>query len=451
MSLMMISPIDGRYAKKCDVLRNYFSEFALIKYRIIVEIRWFLFLSKEPLIKELPKLDKNVHQYLESIVKNFSEKDAARIKKIEEITNHDLKAIEYFLKEKFDQNKILKSYKEFLHFGCTSDDINNIAYALMIQSARDQVFLSLMNELIQTLEKKAKNYADIPMLARTHGQSATPTTLGKEIKNMVKRLSRQKTQIFGINISAKFNGSTGNFNALYTAYPDVDWLKMSRKFIESFGLDWTSHTTQIEPHDWIAELSHALIRWNTILIGACRDFWTYISLGYFNQMTKKDEVGSSTMPHKINPIDFENAEGHLGLANALFDHFANKLPISRLQRDLSDSTVLRNIGVAFSHALLAYQSFEKGLSQIKPNLDLIKNDVSNHLELLAEPIQTIMRKYGIENSYEQLKAISRGKTITQKILHSFIDSLEIPQKEKETLKNLTPENYLGLARQLAKY
>jgi adenylosuccinate lyase len=447
---MMISPVDGRYAKKCDSLRLYFSEFALIKYRVIVEIRWFLFLSEEPLIKELPKLDKKTAQYLESIIKNFSEKDALRIKTIEKKTNHDVKAVEYFLKEKFNASDALKPHQEFLHFCCTSEDINNIAYALMTQSARDQIFLPIIDELIQRLETKALAYANIPMLARTHGQPASPTALGKEIKNIAMRLSRQKTQIFGVNISAKINGATGDFNAHHVAYPDIDWSRFSREFIESFHLTWDSHTTQIEPHDWIAELSHAMMRFNTVLLDACRDIWTYISLGYFNQKIKESEIGSSTMPHKINPIDFENAEGNLGLANALFDHFANKLPISRLQRDLSDSTVLRNIGVAFSHALLAYQSFEKGFEKLEPNLNAIKNDLENHWELLAEPIQTIMRKYGIENAYEILKSFSRGKTITQKSLHELIDSLSIPKTEKTKLKKLTPENYLGLSTLLAK-
>ncbi|MBN1684806.1 MAG: adenylosuccinate lyase [Gammaproteobacteria bacterium] len=451
--LSAISPIDGRYGDVLKDLRRFFSECSLIKYRLLVEIRWLQFLANLSDIKELPKLDAKTNQFLDNWIQHFSINEAKKIKAIEKTTHHDVKAVEYFLKEVLQKNTQDRSRPvptEFVHFACTSEDINNTAYALILNDFRKDILLKNISSLIALIQKLAKQFAQISMLSRTHGQPATPTTLGKEFANFVHRLNRQKEQIEAIHIMAKFNGAVGNYNAHVAAYPNIAWDKINQKFIERLGLNFSSHTTQIAPHDDIAELSHAMMRFNTILIDFCRDIWGYISLNYFDQKVDKKTVGSSTMPHKINPIHFENAEGNLGLSNALFQHFANKLPISRFQRDLSDSTVLRNVGVAFAHSILSYQSIEKGLNQLTPNLECISKDLNDHWEILAEPIQTVMRKHGIEQAYEKLKTFTRGKKITQQMLHQFIDQLDLPKPVKLELKNLTPKNYLGLAVQLSK-
>jgi len=449
-NLTAISPIDGRYGHQLKHLRPFFSEFALIKYRLMVKIRWLQMLANHSKIKECPKLDRKTNQLLENLIRDFSEKDAQKIKLIEKTTHHDVKSVEYFLKE-FLQNhtdKTCPTQIEFIHFACTSEDINNVAYALMLSYFRKNVLLDNIGQLISLIKKLSKQFSKIPMLARTHGQPATPTTTGKEFANFVARLERQAKQIDTIQITAKFNGAVGNYNAHMAAYPKINWPKTNQKFIESFDLHFNTHTTQIEPHDYIAELSHAMMRFNTILIDFCRDIWGYISLDYFKQTVDKQTVGSSTMPHKINPINFENAEGNLGLSNALFQHFANKLPISRWQRDLSDSTVLRNLGVAFAHSILSYQSIENGLNKLTIHTNQISKELDTHWEILAEPIQTVMRKCGIKNPYEKLKSLTRGKKITQKSLHEFIDTLDLPKAEKDRLKKITPGNYLGLAKKL---
>jgi adenylosuccinate lyase len=446
--LNSISPIDGRYANKLLDLQPIFSEFGLMRYRLLVEIKWLETLAGLKKTKEIKRLSIKSKQTLEKIIDNFSNEEAIKIKAIEKTTNHDIKALEYYLKAKIAANPELKKIAEFTHFGCTSDDINNLAHGLMIQAARKKILVPKINEIITLLENVAKKLAATPMLARTHGQPATPTTMGKELINFAHRLKRQQKQLKTIKLMGKFNGATGNYNALLAAYPNIDWIKTGKEFVENLGLSWNSHTTQIEPHDYIAELSHAFMRLNTILIDFCRDIWHYIALNYFKQKLIKQEIGSSTMPHKINPIDFENAEGNLGIANTLFQHFANKLPISRLQRDLSDSTVLRNIGVAFAHSLLAYQSLIKGINKLEANKILMQQELAQHWELLAEPIQMVMRKYEIEKPYEKLKSLTRGKKITKKKIHQFIDKLKIPATEKTKLKKLTPLNYLGKAKEL---
>ncbi len=448
--LTAISPLDGRYADKLSSINYLCSEAGLMALRLIVEVRWFQMLSFQPEITEVPALDETTHQYLEQLIDNFSPEDAARIKNIEAKTNHDVKAVEYLLKEKFAAHPELNSLSEFIHFGCTSADINNLAYALMLTELRNDYCLPNMEQVIDKLRDLAKHGAKTPMLSRTHGQPATPTTLGKELANFVYRLERTLTQLRSVPLLAKFNGAVGNFNAHLAAYPEVDWEKISKNFIENFELTYNPYTSQIEPHDSIAELCHTLMRFNTILIDLCRDIWSYISLEYFQLKQKEGEVGSSTMPHKVNPIDFENAEGNLGLANSLLDHFANKLPISRWQRDLTDSTVMRNLGTAFGYSMLAFSSLNKGLSKLQINHDLIEAELSKHWELLAEPIQTVMRRYGIANPYEQLKALTRGKKINEKAIKRFIKDLDIPQDAKERLEVLTPTNYLGLAVKLAK-
>ena len=441
MHTQNISPLDGRYKEQLIDLRNIFSEFNLMRTRLRVEIEW---------LKTIKKISKPAQKFLDGLVNNFNDKEIKQIKKFERETNHDVKAVEYFLRAKIAKHKELSKYSEFIHFGCTSEDINNLAYALMIKSAHEQVLLPIMLELINKLTALAKQNASVPMLARTHGQPATPTTVGKEFANFVVRFKRQYNQLKKAEIMGKMNGAVGNFNAHYAAYPEINWLKLSRNFVTELGLTWNSHTTQIEPHDYIAELCDIMARFNTILIGLDRDIWGYISLNYFKQKIKANEVGSSTMPHKVNPIDFENSEGNLGIANALYKHFAEKLPISRWQRDLTDSTVLRNIGVAFAHSILAYKSTLKGLNKLEINRELLSYDLQQHPEVLAEALQTMMRRYGIEKPYEQLKTLTRGQKITQEILRNFINELPLPTAAKKQFSQLTPSDYLGIATKLAR-
>lgn len=445
-----LSPIDGRYAEQTAELKPIFSEFGLMRYRLLIEIKWLLKLASEPQIKDIKPLSKKAQKFLINLFDNFNDNDAKQVKLIEQKTNHDVKSIEYFLKEKIKKHTELSRYSEFLHFALTSEDINNLAYALMIQEARTQCLLPAMHILIQHLSMMANNYADIPMLSHTHGQPATPTTVGKELANFVVRLDHQYREFSHILIQGKFNGTVGNFNAHFVAFPEVDWENICQDFVEDFGLTFNTYTTQIEPHDYIAELCHALIRFNNILLGLNRDIWNYIALNYFTQKSKKTEIGSSTMPHKINPIDFENSEGNLGLANVLMEHFANKLTISRWQRDLSDSTVMRNIGVTFAHSLLAYQSTFKGLNKLAVNTEFLEHELEQHYEVLAEAIQTVMRRYSIDKPYEKLKALTRGKKIDTAKLVAFIDELALPNNVKLRLKQLTPKNYLGIAVKLAK-
>ncbi len=449
-TLTAISPLEGRYQEKLDDLRPTFSEYGLIRFRVIVEIRWLQTLAEHASLPELPPFSQHANMLLNSIIDNFSEQDAVRIKHIENVTNHDVKAVEYFLKERMEGNTELAAISEFIHFGCTSEDINNLAYALMLSTARKQHILPLLDELLSLLKKLAHDYADAPMLSRTHGQPATPTTAGKEIANIIARLHRQIEQISSTPLLGKINGASGNYNAMVIAYPETDWQKISKNFVCQLGLLWNPYTTQIEPHDYMAEFFSVITRVNTILIDFNRDIWAYISLGYFKQKSVSSEVGSSTMPHKINPIDFENSEGNLGIANALLEHMAMKLPISRWQRDLSDSTVLRNIGVAISHAVLAYQSTCRGLNKISLDESIIAADLDNHWEVLAEAVQTVMRRYGIERPYEKLKTFTRGQKITKVLLHEFISELALEDTIKQTLLKLTPSNYLGYANDLAK-
>lgn len=450
LSLTAISPLEGRYFEKVNDLRPIFSEYGLMKCRVKVEIRWLQILAEYAALPEVPTLSKKANQILDDIITNFSEKDALRIKQIESVTNHDVKAVEYFIKEHISGNAELAAISEFIHFGCTSEDINNLAYALMLQTARTQCILPALDELTLALKHLAHTYADIAMLSRTHGQPATPTTVGKEIANIVARLQRQMEQIINTPLLGKLNGASGNYNALVAAYPETDWQMLSKNFVTSLGLVWNPYTTQIEPHDFIAEFFMVVARVNTILIGFNRDMWGYISLNYFKLKSISHEVGSSTMPHKINPIDFENSEGNLGIANALFEHMAAKLPISRWQRDLTDSTVLRNMGVAIAHSILAYQATCKGLSKLAVNNEAILADLDNHWEVLAEAVQTIMRRYGIEQPYEKLKTFTRGQHITQELLHKFIAELTLPEQVKQDLYKMTPATYLGYAPNLAK-
>jgi adenylosuccinate lyase len=443
-TLTAVSPIDGRYQDKVTELQPICSEYGLLYYRVIVEIKWLLALAANPNIKEL-KLSNNAIGFLNQIISEFNEQDAKRIKTIEKKTNHDVKAVEYFLREKIKHHPELNKISEFIHFGCTSEDINNLAYGLMLKNLRNQHLKPIINKLLKTLAKMAYKFAQAAMLSRTHGQPASPTTMGKELANFVARLQRQIEQILTIPIMGKFNGAVGNYNAHIVAYPDINWPVFAKKFVKSLGLSWNPYTTQIEPHDAMAELFMAVSRFNTILIDFSRDIWGYIALGYFKQKLIGTEVGSSVMPHKVNPIDFENAEGNLGIANALFNHFAAKLPISRWQRDLTDSTTLRNIGVAFAHSLIAYKSLLRGIDKLAINKSRLQEDLAQNWEVLAEAIQTVMRRYNIKNSYEKLKQLTRGKKIDQKMLHTFIDHLDLPEKIKKQLKNLTPENYLGNA------
>jgi adenylosuccinate lyase len=444
-SLTAISPIDGRYASKTSVLRSVFSEFGLIRYRLLVEIRWLQFLSACPPLTEIPPLSTSAQTLLNNLIEHFSVTAAQRIKDIERITNHDVKAVEYFIKEKIADNPELTAVKEFIHFACTSEDINNLAYALMLRQARDQIVLPQIDTLLATLTAWAQRDADIPILARTHGQPASPTTIGKEIANVAYRLHRQRQYISSVLLMGKFNGAVGNYNAHLAAYPHIEWEKWAQQFVTQLGLTWNPYTTQIEPHDYIAELCDALARFNTILIDFCRDIWGYIALGYFKQKTVESEVGSSTMPHKVNPIDFENAEGNLGIANALLNHLAAKLPISRWQRDLTDSTVLRNLGVAIAHLLIAYEACSKGIHKLEVNHPRVEADINNAWEVLAEPIQTVMRRYKIDDAYEKLKALTRGQDIDQTTLQTFITTLPIPDSEKTRLLCLTPASYTGNA------
>ncbi len=449
-TLRALSPADGRYADKVGKLRDIFSEYGLIRFRVLVEVRWLQRLADDPEIQELGPLSSVMKDVLNKIVDGFSLDDAERVKAIEATTNHDVKAVEYFIREKLGDGPETQPLKDFLHFGCTSEDINNLSYALMLRSARSDVLLPVMRELRNRLKNLAREHADVPMLSRTHGQTASPTTLGKEFANVVARLDRAEKQLAGVAILGKFNGAVGNYNAHVIAYPELDWRRISHGFVESLGLEPNPYTTQIEPHDWTAEYCHVLSRYNTILIDFARDVWGYISLGYFKQKVAADEVGSSTMPHKVNPIDFENAEGNLGMANALLDHFAGKLPISRWQRDLTDSTVQRNLGVAAGYLVIALQSLLKGVGKLQIDSDAIHADVAAAWEVLAEAVQTVMRRYGIENPYEKLKALTRGRAVTKDVILEFIGTLEIPESEKQRLLELTPEAYVGLAAQQAR-
>jgi len=446
--LLALSPIDGRYADKVEPLRDSLSEFGLIRFRVLVEVRWLQCLADDAAIPELGPFDTVLKEHLNRIVDRFSSDDAQRVKAIEATTNHDVKAVEYFLREKLGDGSGLGALDDFIHFGCTSEDVNNLAYALMLRHARDDVIVPRMREIQAKLQAMAADYAALPMLSRTHGQTASPTTLGKELANVVARLQRARQAISDVAIRGKFNGAVGNFNAHLAAYPDGDWPALSERFVTSLGLEPNAMTTQIEPHDWTAEYMHAVARYDTILIDLCRDLWAYISLGYFTQRTVANEVGSSTMPHKVNPIDFENAEGNLGLANALLGHFAEKLPISRWQRDLTDSTVQRNVGTALGHVLIALQSLAKGLGKLEANRAVIAADIDDAWEVLGEAVQTVMRRYSIPEPYEKLKALTRGKAVTRELLHAFISELDIPQAAKNRLLELTPAGYVGYAESL---
>ncbi len=444
-ALTAVSPVDGRYGDKSQALREYFSEFGLLKYRVTVEVRWLQMLSQQPQITEVPSFSAASMTLLDNIVSSFDVTHAMRIKEIERTTNHDVKAVEYFLKEQVEHNSELQAVNEFIHFACTSEDINNLSHGLMLKEAREQVLLPYCDKIIAELTRLAKEYQNIPMMARTHGQPASPTTMGKEMANVMYRLQRQREQIANVDILGKINGAVGNYNAHLSAYPELDWQTMASEFVKSLGLQWNPFTTQIEPHDYIAELFDAIARFNTILIDFDRDVWGYIALGHFKQRTIAGEIGSSTMPHKVNPIDFENSEGNLGLANALFGHLAAKLPISRWQRDLTDSTVLRNLGVGLGYSLIAYQATLKGISKLQVNEQSLLDELNDNWELLAEPIQTVMRRYGIEKPYEKLKELTRGKKVNQQIIAEFIDGLELPDEAKAQLKSLTPANYIGNA------
>ncbi|GAB1231735.1 adenylosuccinate lyase [Ferrigenium sp. UT5] len=450
-ALTALSPLDGRYHQKVATLRPHFSEFGLIRYRLRVEIEWLKALSAEPAIVELPPFSVATIAWLDQLAAEFSEADAEQIKTIECRTNHDVKAIEYWLREKLEENDETKDALEFIHFACTSEDINNLSHALMLRHARDEVMLPTLRVIIDKLQDLAHAHASLPLLCRTHGQTATPSTLGKEMANVVYRLRRAHARIAGVEIMGKINGAVGNYNAHLSAYPDVDWEGFAKRFVEARGLAFNPYTIQIEPHDCMAELYDAYARANTILIDLNRDLWGYISLGYFKQRVVAGEVGSSTMPHKVNPIDFENAEGNLGLANALLKHLSEKLPISRWQRDLTDSTVLRNMGVALGYTLLAYESCVKGLNKLEANPQKLAEDLDHSWEVLAEPIQTVMRRYNIENAYDKLKELTRGKGgINRESLAAFIHTLAIPESEKLRLQALRPETYIGKAAELAK-
>lgn len=447
--LQTISPIDGRYLDKSSHLRQYFSESALMRYRVLVEIKWLVFLSQNRDLNQVPSLSKDLKDQLEDIIGQFSIEDAKMIKSIEKKTNHDVKAIEYFLQEKLNKLSGGKDLIPFIHFACTSEDINNISYALMIKDACESQFEEL-KELTDALRKYSYQWAEDAMLSRTHGQAASPTTMGKEIANYVSRFDQQIITLKDVEFRAKMNGAVGNFNAHQIAYPGIHWVDLSSQFIESLGLTNNPYTTQIEPHDWMAELFHSLIRINNISLDLSKDIWTYISLGYFKQTVKSSEVGSSTMPHKVNPIDFENAEGNFGLANSILNHLASKLTISRLQRDLSDSTAQRNIGSAFAYISIANQSLLKGLGKINIDKEIINRDLLSNLEVLAEAIQTVLRREQIEDAYEHLKELTRGRTLDEDSLLSFIESLDIGESVKEELKNISPKSYIGLATKLAK-
>jgi adenylosuccinate lyase len=449
-ALTALSPLDGRYASKVETLRPIFSEFGLMHRRVHVEIEWLLALAADPGIVELPAFTADQVARLKGISGDFSVDDGARIKTIEATTNHDVKAVEYFIKERIGNDASLAQAKEFVHFACTSEDINNLSYALMLRDARDQVLLPALDGIIAQLRDLAHANAGLPMLSRTHGQTASPSTLGKELANVVARLERQRKQLAAVDVPGKINGAVGNYNAHAITYPELDWRGFSQRFVESLGLDYNAYTTQIEPHDGVAEYCDVVRRANIILIDLARDIWGYISLGYFKQALKAGEVGSSTMPHKVNPIDFENAEGNFGLANALLGHFAEKLPISRWQRDLTDSTVLRALGTAFGHTMVALESLKKGLGKLTVNADRLGADLDASWEVLAEAVQTVMRRYGLPEPYEQLKALTRGQGITKDSMRTFITGLDLPADAKQRLLELTPGGYIGLAESLAK-
>jgi len=449
-ALTALSPLDGRYAAKVEPLRAHFSEYGLIRNRIRVEVEWLKALAAAPEIAEVPAFSAATRAELDLVVSGFAVTDADAVKKIEATTNHDVKAVEYWLKERFKDNAEVMKVSEFIHFGCTSEDINNTSHALMLNDARAEILLPGLDRVIERFRALAHDLAELPMLARTHGQPATPTTLGKEMANIAARLIRARARIVDVAMLAKFNGAVGNYNAHLAAYPELDWEAFARRFIESLGLAFNPYTIQIEPHDAMAELFDALARVNTILIDADRDIWQYISMGYFKQKTKAGEIGSSTMPHKVNPIDFENSEGNLGIANSILRHLSEKLPISRLQRDLTDSTVLRNMGVAFGYVVLAYDSTLRGLNKLEANPARLAEDLDNCWEVLAEPVQTVMRRYGIANPYEQLKELTRGKGIEPAALRAFIGGLAIPDADKQRLLQMTPGSYIGKAIELAK-
>ena len=449
-NLTAVSPIDGRYGNKTDSLRPIFSEYGLIRHRVLVEVRWLQHLANNDDIAEVPAFSKHANKILDEIVEKFCEDDAQRVKNIETTTNHDVKAVEYFLKEKIAGNDELENVSEFIHFACTSEDINNLSYALMLREARNQVLLPMMDDVIGSVKDMAHNYAEVSMLSHTHGQPASPSTIGKEMANVVYRFKRQREQIAAVPMLGKINGAVGNYNAHLSAYPELDWPVIAKTFIEGLGLEWNPYTIQIEPHDYIAEFFDALARFNTILIDFDRDIWSYISMGYFKQKTIKGEVGSSTMPHKVNPIDFENSEGNLGIANAIFNHLAAKLPISRLQRDLTDSTVLRNLGVGIAHSVIAYSSTLRGIRKLEVNEQRTAEFLENNWEVLAEPIQTVMRRYGIEKPYEKLKELTRGHRIDAEGIREFVSKLDIPDKAKQELMDMTPASYIGNAIEQAK-
>ena len=448
--LLALSPLDGRYAGKVDALRPIFSEYGLIKARVTVEVEWLLALADEAKIVELKPFGAAARDRLKALAANFSVANAARVKEIERTTNHDVKAVEYFIKEQLKDDAELGPALEFVHFACTSEDINNLSYALMLTQARNTVLLPKLDELIAKLRSMAHEHAALPMLSRTHGQTASPTTVGKELANVVARLDRQRAVLEGLPMPGKINGAVGNYNAHVSAYPEIDWAPLSQRFVRGLGLDWQPYTTQIEPHDGVAELCDVSKRIDTILVDLCRDIWGYISLGYFKQAVKAGEVGSSTMPHKVNPIDFENAEGNFGIANALFEHFAAKLPISRWQRDLTDSTVLRALGTAFGHSLIGVDALMRGLDKLSVNPERLAADLDAAWEVLAEAVQTVMRRHGLPNPYEQLKALTRGQGITADSMKQFIASLDLPADARKRLEGMTPATYTGLAERLAR-
>jgi len=448
--LSALSPLDGRYHRQLEPLREFFSEAALFRHRILVEVRWLLAIAAEPAIAEIKPFSKATNAELERLVAPFSDDDAADVKAIEAETNHDVKAIEYWLRKRLAGNPEAKRVAEFVHFACTSEDINNLAYGMMLKEARDRVLLPALDRVVDALAAHAARLADCPMLSRTHGQPATPTTLGKELANVAHRLRRARRAVASVSLTGKMNGAVGNYNAHAAAYPDFDWPRFAKAFVESLGLEFNPYTTQIEPHDCLAEQFDAIARANTVLLDLDRDLWGYVSLGYFRQKLKEGEVGSSTMPHKVNPIDFENSEGNLGVANALLRHLSEKLPVSRWQRDLSDSTVLRNVGVALGHSLLAYESCLKGLGKLEADPGRMLADLDATWEVLAEAVQTVMRRYGIADAYDRLKELTRGKAISRESLHAFIRKLEIPEKEKQRLLEMTPATYIGKAAELAR-
>ncbi|UZD67386.1 adenylosuccinate lyase [Marinobacter sp. AN1] len=448
-SLTAISPVDGRYGNKVTVFREIFSEYGLIRNRVKVEVRWLQQMAAHPGITEVPALSAGARDALDQLVENFNLADAEAIKSIERTTNHDVKAVEYFIKDKIAPNDELQAITEFVHFACTSEDINNLSHALMLREGLDDGLLPAMDRIVERLTELAREHAEQPMLSRTHGQTASPTTVGKELANVVHRLNRQLDQVRNVELLGKINGAVGNYNAHLSAYPSVDWAANAKDFVEGLGLSWNPYTTQIEPHDYIAELFDAIARFNTILIDLDRDLWGYISLGYFKQKTVAGEIGSSTMPHKVNPIDFENSEGNLGIANAIMEHLGRKLPISRWQRDLTDSTVLRNLGVGFAHSLIAYEATLKGLGKLEVNPARLAADLDNAWEVLAEPIQTVMRRYNIEKPYEKLKELTRGKDMSPELIRDFVQNLDIPQAAKDELMALSPAAYTGNAAQQA--